>query len=60
MENRNGERNILPKESEVDHGGLSLPQLITSTLKKKDYDEALQSLYTRWNSVKMTGLIEKE
>ena len=43
----NGERNILPKDSEVDHGGLSLPQLITSTLKKKDYDEALQSLYTR-------------
>jgi len=43
----NGERYILPMDSEVDHGGLSLPQLITSTLKKKDYDEALQSLYVR-------------
>ncbi len=43
----NGERNILPKDSEVNHCGLSLPQLITSTLKKNDYDEALQFLYLR-------------
>ena len=35
------------KESELHHGGLSLPQLITSTLKKKDYDEALKHIYLR-------------
>ena len=42
-----GDRNVFPIDSEVDHGGLSLPQLITSTLKRKDYEEALQSLYVR-------------
>ena len=35
------------KESEISHAGLSLPQLITSTLKKKDYDEALKHIYLR-------------
>src|SRR6056300_1731158 len=32
-------------ESEVHHGGLSLPQVIASTLKKADYEEALFHIY---------------
>jgi hypothetical protein len=34
-------------ESEVHHGGLSLPQVIASTLKKGDYEEALFHIYLR-------------
>lgn len=34
-------------ESEVHHGGLSLPQVIASTLKKSDYEEALFHIYLR-------------
>src|SRR6056300_516448 len=34
-------------ESEVHHGGLSLPQVIASTLKKADYEEALFHIYLR-------------
>src|SRR6056300_86265 len=34
-------------ESEVHHGGLSLPQVIASTLKKADYEEALVHIYLR-------------
>jgi len=40
-------KRVLSRESEVAHSGLSLPQLICSTLKKKDYDEALEFLYLR-------------
>ena len=38
---------IHPRDSEVNHSGLSLPQLISSTLKKSDYEEALEHLYLR-------------
>tara|TARA_B100000575_G_scaffold250169_1_gene216932 strand:+ start:1494 stop:3689 length:2196 start_codon:yes stop_codon:yes gene_type:complete len=38
---------IYARDSEVNHSGLSLPQLISSTLKKSDYDEALEHLYLR-------------
>ena len=34
-------------ESEIHHGGLSLPQVIASTLKKSDYEEALFHIYLR-------------
>ena len=34
-------------ESEIHHGGLSLPQVVASTLKKKDYDDALFHIYLR-------------
>ena len=39
-------------DSEVNHSALSMPQLITSTLKKADYEEALQHLYTRMELAK--------
>ena len=44
----------LPKmiDSEVNHSALSMPQLIASTLKKADYEEALQHLYTRMELAK--------
>ena len=44
----------LPKmiDSEVSHDCLSMPQLISSTLKKSDYEEALQHLYTRMELAK--------
>ena len=35
------------RESEVNHGGLSLPQIISSTLKKADWEEALYHIYMR-------------
>ena len=51
----NEERNVIhAKDAEVDHCGLSLPQLITSTLKKKDYEEALEFLYLRMELCKDT------
>ena len=43
----NADRVLFAKDSEVDHGGLSLPQLICSTLKKSQYEEALQHLHAR-------------
>jgi hypothetical protein len=42
-----GEFDIAQIESEIHHGGLSLPQIVTSTLKKKDYDDALFHIYLR-------------
>jgi len=41
------EYSISQIESEVHHGGLSLPQVIASTLKKADYEEALFHIYLR-------------
>ena len=41
-------------DSEVNHAGLSMPQLISSTLKKSDYEEALQHLYVRMELAKDT------
>jgi len=35
------------KESEIHNGGLSLPHIISSTLKKGDYEEALFHIYMR-------------
>ena len=43
----NADRKLNPMDSEIDHCGISLPQLIASTLKKKDYEEALEFLYIR-------------
>ena len=42
-----GEFDIAQIESEIHHGGLSLPQVIASTLKKSDYEEALFHIYLR-------------
>jgi len=42
-----GEFDIAQIESEIHHGGLSLPQIVASTLKKKDYDDALFHIYLR-------------
>lgn len=39
-------------DSEVSHDCLSMPQLISSTLKKSDYEEALEHLYTRMELAK--------
>jgi len=41
------EYSISQIESEVHHCGLSLPQVIASTLKKADYEEALFHIYLR-------------
>jgi len=41
------DHSIAQIESEVHHGGLSLPQVIASTLKKADYEEALFHIYLR-------------
>ena len=35
------------RESEIDHQGLSLPQIISSSLKKNDYEDALYHIYMR-------------
>ena len=35
------------RESEMSHSGLSLPQIISSTLKKADFEEALYHIYMR-------------
>ena len=42
-----GEFDIAQIESEIHHSGLSLPQIVASTLKKKDYDDALFHIYLR-------------
>ena len=43
---------IYPKDAELNHSGLSMPQLISSTLKKSEYDEALEFLYLRMELAK--------